>query len=209
MSENGKNIVYSTEVLEFVAVANEFCKFTENSDKLSKKGIIHGLHKYLALLYTKASFLPEFTSVLEESNEKYVTEDMWQGIEQIFLKKLGKHDAYLEIYHPDYQTMEENVRASIAENVADIYQDIKDFVTLFRVGVDEIMNEALWECQQNFKQYWGQKLLNTLRIIHMILYSNEELSDEDDQQDGMDFDKIDTSDWIITKMQKNARNDEE
>ena len=50
--------------------------------------------------------------------------------------------------------------ASISENLADIYQDLKDFALSYRTGDEFVMQEALWECVDNFKNYWGQKLRN-------------------------------------------------
>ncbi len=40
------------------------------------------------------------------------------------------------------------------------------------------MSDALWECKKNFEEFWGQKLVNVLRAIHTLLYS-ENLLDED------------------------------
>src|SRR5665811_1865626 len=32
-----------------------------------------------------------------------------------------------------------------------IYQDLKDFVLLYKAGTDEVMNDAVWECRMNFE----------------------------------------------------------
>lgn len=54
----------------------------------------------------------------------------------------------------------------ISEDLADIYQDVKDFICLFQLGLNLTMNDALAQCQENFRLYWGQKLVNTLRALH-------------------------------------------
>ena len=42
-----------------------------------------------------------------------------------------------------------SVEANISENVADIYQDLKDFILSYRIGTVEVMRAALWECRNN------------------------------------------------------------
>ena len=79
--------------------------------------------------------------------------------------------------------------SSISENLADIYQDLKDFIMLYRTGDELVMQEALWECQENFRTYWGQKLVNGLRAVHALVYSSIDFDQEiklpaDEEEDG-------------------------
>lgn len=76
------------------------------------------------------------------------------------------------------------ISASISEDLTDIYQDIKNFITIFERGITENMNDALYVCMENFKAYWGQKLVNVLRALHSLKYSTEPdaLEDEDLEQ---------------------------
>ena len=39
--------------------------------------------------------------------------------------------------------------------MADIYQDIKDFLLLYQTGTEEVMNDAVWECRLNFENFLG------------------------------------------------------
>ncbi|MBN2862881.1 MAG: DUF5063 domain-containing protein, partial [Bacteroidales bacterium] len=52
------NPVYSRNVVEFVAVANEFCKYAEHSSELKGGELLKILQRILPLLYIKASLLP-------------------------------------------------------------------------------------------------------------------------------------------------------
>ena len=56
----------------------------------------------------------------------------------------------------------------------DRYQDIKDFIFVFQLGLNETMNDSLAICQENFGTLWGQKLVNTLRALHDVKYNQEE-----------------------------------
>ncbi|HBL34318.1 MAG TPA: DUF5063 domain-containing protein, partial [Porphyromonadaceae bacterium] len=40
------------------------------------------------------------------------------------------------------------------------------------------MNDALYACVKNFRTYWGQKLVNVLRPLHTLLFSDATHSEE-------------------------------
>lgn len=184
MSEEGLNsLVYSKNVIELITVANEFCSFLERADDLESADFLSRLQKMLPLLYLKASLLPKFEFEPDDELEKYVTEVEYNLIQQKILAHTGAGDDYQEVFIQGMQFSESALTSSIAENVADIYQDMKDLVMSFRTMNDEVMEQALWESQNNFAQIWGQKLVNCLRAVHNLIYS-ENNADEDSLQEG-------------------------
>jgi hypothetical protein len=167
------DVVYSRNVIEFATVANEFCAFAESVNDLTRKDFLGKLQKLFPLLYLKASLLPQVSEEdAEESPEKFVTEEDYLFILRKLSSKLGEFDSYPEIFEPGTPLGEANVEANISENVADIYQDLKDFILAYRIGTIDVMRAALWECKNNFEQYWGQRLVNGLRAIHQLIYGN-------------------------------------
>jgi len=166
-------------------------------------------HKILPLLYYKATLLPKFNSVFEAENEKFVTEEEWDFIHQSVKKRLGYHDEYREVFDPLTHEQVEQSTASIADNLADIYQDIKNFISLYHIGSEEMMNDALWECQINFEEFWGQKMVNALKAVHTVFYSGDNLDDVDNkEEENEDSDTLNTDDWIISKRQKDYNNED-
>jgi len=202
------NIVYSEYVTEFVTVVSEYCKFVENTYRFSKRDFLNKAHKILPLLYLKASLLPKFQSVFDDENEKFVSEEEWDFIHDSVKSKLGYHDEYREVFDPLTHEQVEQSSASIADNLADIYQDIKNFISLYHIGSEEIMNDALWECQINFEEFWGQKLVNALKAIHTVFYSDDDLDDKEETEENESTDEINTDDWIISKRQKDYDNED-
>lgn len=206
--DNNSNPVYSRNVVEFVAVANEFCKYAERSSELKGDDLLKILQRILPLLYLKASLLPQLNPFFEDGNEKFVTEAAWIGIHDTLRSKFGTADDYLEVFDEKAKETEGPVVATISENMADIYQDLKDFLLLYETGTDEVMNDAVWECRMNFETIWGQKLLNAMRAIHKFIYSGEEIGILEEDKEGSDEDR-DTSEWFISKRQKDLHGDEE
>ena len=179
MREEGLNsIAYSKNVIEFITVANEFCSFLERSDDLETPVFLGRLQKILPLLYLKASLLPEFEFEAEEELEKFVTETDYNLIQQKVLEHTGASDDYQEVFISGMQFSESALTSNISENVADIYQEMKDLVMSFRIMNDEVMEQAVWECRNNFASLWGQTLVNCLRAVHNLIYAE---NNEEDQ----------------------------
>ena len=171
------DIIFSRNVIEFTKVASEYCTFIENYDSMKRKQFLETAQKILALLYLKVSLLPVIEGDEAETPEKTVTEVDYNFLLEKISAKLGQFDSYQEVFLPEMQFSDVHLSSSISENLCDIYQYLKDFIFAFRIGTSDIMTDALWECQNNFKEYWGQKLVNGLRAIHSLIYSERGLNE--------------------------------
>lgn len=176
-------IVYSKNVVEFVTVASEFCSSMEKVSKIPAKENLQKLQKLLPLLYLKAALLPETEQLLDDELEKYISELDYTVLHQKWLLLLNEHDSFYEVFDPNIQFGHEAVTASISENLLDIYQDLKNFLITYSIGNDEVMNDALLECTNHFSEFWGQQLVNVLRAVHMLLYSDIDFDEENTNDD--------------------------
>lgn len=205
--DKGEGLFNSQSVADFVTVVSEYCLFVENTPRFAKKDFLDKARKLLPLLYLKGSLLPKLDSVFDNENEKFVTEEDWSMIQSAVQKKLGFHDEYRDVFDPLTHEQLEQSTASISDNLADIYQDLKNFITLYSIGTEEIMNDALWDCQLNFEEFWGQKLLNSLKAIHTVYFGEDDLEDEENETDKNE-DDIDTRNWFLSHRQEDYRTEE-
>ena len=203
MVEKNSGPVYSHNVIEFVAVANEYCKYAEHASDLKGDEMLKIMQRILPLMYLKASLLPALEPVFEDGNEKFVTESDWNRIHDTIKQKMGTADDFSAEMGERLDDSGIPVPVSLSENMADIYQDIKDFILLYQTGTEEIMNDAVWECKMNFETIWGEKLLNVVRAAHRFLYSGKEIEDASENTE-TDAER-DTDDWFISKRQKDFR----
>lgn len=207
MDESKSEYLFSEEVIDFVKTANEFCKLAENPFPLKKNELLGRLQSILPLLYSQCLKLPQVDSVYEDANEKFVTEEEYDMVQEGLATKLGYLNDYLEIVEPDFSEADGPVSSKLSEDFADIFQDLKNFLSLFRLGNNDMMNDALWETKMNFGVYWGQKLVNALRVIHKILNSGEPVDEEEQNSDPNHNDsQPDTSSWFVAKRQEEFRN---
>ncbi len=204
--DNLEQKVYSKEVIEFTAVANEYCAFVESAAKYDGLQILRFMQKLLPLLYSKVLHLPAFESLIEEGQEKFVREEDWQLVKDTIIVKLGEANDYLELYDDSIEFSQETVPGSISEKLADIYQDLKDYLIAYSIGTVELMNEALWNCQESFNLFWGQNLVSSLKAIHGALRFPDKIGQAEKEANGS-VEDIDTSDWILSQRQEQLRKD--
>lgn len=170
-NEEIKSPVYSRDVLEFVTVAVQYCAFLESAEQKERKEFVDTILKLLPLLYLKGVLLPKYTSMSDEELQEYVTEDNYDIIRNNIAFVMGEKDDYLDVFVEDMKYSDSPILCTVSENLADIYQDLKNFACTFKDGYEESMMEALVVCKDNFEMYWGQKLTNVLRALHEIRFS--------------------------------------
>jgi hypothetical protein len=180
--EDIKQLVFSKNPVEFVTVAVQYCALLENLENASMADATDKFTKILPLLYLKALLLPEIELIDEDSEpEATVTEGDYNYIVSKIYAVYGKDDTYLEVFLEDMKYSETPISASISEDLTDIYQDLRNFITVYGRGIAEQSNDAMFVCNENFKAYWGQKLVNVLGALHSLKYpvDAQNVQDED------------------------------
>jgi len=172
MGKEPKEIVQSRNVLEFITVANEVCIFLEEIEKYDTDLIFAYLQKVLPLLYLKGAMLPDVHVDNEDANERFVTLEHWEKIYMSLLNKTGGKDNFHYIDSCTEVDFKEE-KGSIAENLSDIYQDLKDFILLYQKNTLSAQENAVHACKILFEANWGLKLLSAHTAIHSLLYGKK------------------------------------
>lgn len=169
-----EDVVFSNHTVDFVKIALEFCSLVENTKESDRESFIDRAGKILPMLYLNALLIPEVEEYYDTEPEIGVTEEMYNRVKDGIAELLGEDDLYLETFHPDIKYSDAPVAVTISEDIADIYQDLGNFISIFKHGNKETMNDSLVLCLQNFREYWGQRLVNALRALHSLRYKHEE-----------------------------------
>ena len=189
--EKEENQIYARNTLEFVTVALEYCTFVEAAGNT-------GLFDFIRRQGDKtlASFILQRPTCylkwdlkrkpnLSFPFQKTCTSEVRSRIAVLLF---DERDSCLETFHTRICSIAILLsQRSFSENLADVYQDTGNFVSLFRQGNEEVMQEAIALCRMNFQEYWGQQLLNALKALHAVRYSGDE-----------DLEKNDEEEWVPT-----------
>lgn len=177
---DGKELIYSKGVLEMLTVANEFCLFIEDIKSQSRENAITYLQKVFPLLYLKGSLLPDVLVSDSEANERFVTEEHWENIFNAVKEKMDKQNDFWFIPFPS-DSIPHPAKGTIAEHIADIYQDMKDFIVLYQKAGVSAKENAVSECKRLFQTNWGTRVLETTKTFHQLL--NPEGKEEADREE--------------------------
>jgi len=169
--------IYSQAAIEMFTVANEYCIFIESAHKYQQEEVHRFLNRILPLMYLKGSLLPELEVEYPEANERYLTAEQWENLFNELRFFFANTDVFVSI--DPTGDASDIMRQSLAENLADIYQDMKDFVLLFSKESAAAKENALSSVAVLFRSHWGHRVLNSLSYLHYILHhdfiDNDEL----------------------------------
>ena len=174
MTQSNTHYVYQQPAIEFVTVAVQLCLYLEQVEGLDKSEFVEKMLCLLPLLYLKARLLPKATEELVGFPERFVSEQEYEDIRQKVAQCMGADDTYLEVFVEDMRYSDEPITAFVSENIADIYQEVKDLACNYQTRDEAVMNDALVNCIEAFEQHWGQKLLNVLRPLHAVACEGEQ-----------------------------------
>ncbi|HOI00882.1 MAG TPA: DUF5063 domain-containing protein [Bacteroidales bacterium] len=160
------NASESTIPLELYHLARSYCHYTEQIERVSAEEAYDHYRKLLPLLYTRGSMIPE-TDPVTDTPERYVTEQQWETVYHDLQAVFGEADVFYFIDYADPSDTEP-WKGSLADHLADIYQDLKDFVLYFEKGTHSAQQNAVFQCRQLFQTHWGERLTRALCLLHSL-----------------------------------------
>lgn len=172
LPEDQIETIYSKSVAEMITVANDYCLFVEKAESYSIDLILSYLQKVCPLLYIKGSLLPDVEVTDDSANECFVTGENWESYFSMFNEKFGDKDLFWSI-DIDAITGIKPLQFSLAEQIADVYQDMKDFIMLYQKNIYTAKENAVFHLKRLFESHWGSRVILIQKAIHDILYQED------------------------------------
>jgi len=160
--------VVSANVLDMFTVANEFCIFTEKAETYNPEEVIQYYAKICPLLYLKGAILPVVEADEDYFGERFVNEDQWENIYNSLLIVFPTNDEFFTLSYENADNLP--LKASISEHLADIYQDLKDFILLYQKNHTYAKQNAVYECRHLFISHWGARIAALLPALHALAF---------------------------------------
>lgn len=182
-------IIYSKNVLSFLAVSVEFCHFLERDAEVLRNEWVSKILRILPLIYAKGLTLPEVDLIHEELPPTFVREEDYSRVANRVSAIMGDEDTYLDVFMDEMKYSDRPISAFVSENVADLYQDIRNFVSVYQFELTNQMQDALYICRENFFLYWGQKLVNVLRPLHALMCRDDEI-DSGEEMENLNMEEL-------------------
>jgi hypothetical protein len=136
-------------ISQFVTTAFSYCQLIDDIASQSRRSFLQEVRKTLPLMYYHALHLPEVESS-HASNDRDITHEQWQQKYKSIQQLLGKYDLYWEVFDPIKTPTEEPVAASLADDLSDIWRDIKPGTDHWADASPQGREEILWNWHFSF-----------------------------------------------------------
>jgi hypothetical protein len=149
-----------TETEGFVALVREYRAVIDGADGRSPHAWLLRWALLLPRIYAAGLALPDVEPETEEVDTRTVESPM-RRLGAI----LGRYDSYAEIFDP-YEE-DEPVRGLISDDLADIYLDLLEPLSVFEAGR---IQDAVWNWKFSIRGHCGDHIVDTMRAIHRLIH---------------------------------------
>ena len=152
---------------EFAECAASYCALIDRQHDFTTKEFIENLRQLLPRLYYAALCLPDVHATDDELNLGHSVED-WREVTFRLQKTLGSNDCYWVVYDPLKMEHDEPCCGSLADDLADIWHDLKDGVSFWAEALPSTRQHIVWNWRFLFHHHWSHHLVDALRVINWI-----------------------------------------
>jgi hypothetical protein len=171
---NSADIQSIPQVVAFQCAASQFCDLLE-LDAAKPELWIREVLMALSDLYMEANrlLMLEPVEFLEDLPEQFsVHHDQWKAIYDRVSRALPQtwyltYFDLTEALNPDQVP----VIGDLADDLADIYRDLKPGLRATESQDDAVMGTALFQWQFSFQRHWGDHAVNAMKLLHQLVYS--------------------------------------
>jgi hypothetical protein len=161
----------------FGSVAQRFCAIVDAAPRLDKIEFLVQVYRILPELIGEAIHLPHVElgddedQVYESSLRQFrakarMIEKEWGQLYDSLKEKLGDWDLYWQVFDPTKDN--EAIHGTLADDIADIYRDLKEDINLMESG-QVLLRDIIFDWRVGFYSHWGKHAIDALRTIHFLL----------------------------------------
>jgi Domain of unknown function (DUF5063) len=157
----------------FGEIAKRFCSIVDAAD-LDRFDFLFEIYRVLPKLVDEAINLPHLSLDEQDESEKVAEPEDGSKLRkkngqnckyELVKQRLGDWDVYMHVFDPT--TDKDAIYGSLADDIADIYQDLREGLDLSQAQAAE----AIWTWRFHYYFHWGRHALDALRTIHFRLES--------------------------------------
>ena len=158
------------QIDDFVGVASRYCSLIDRRAKLDVHNFIHQVREVLPLLYYHALQLPN-RDCNDENIARTISHDQWKSVHDDIGDLLGMNNLYWEIFDPIAEDPNPPVAATIADDIADIWRDLRVGVDMWPTASDAEKHEIVWQWRFSFQSHWSDHVVDSMRAVNWITES--------------------------------------
>jgi Domain of unknown function (DUF5063) len=163
----------------FSVIANQFCSVVDSAPAIDRTELLTKMYRILPALIGEAIALPAISrndddeverSSTRGSHEGRLSEQEWGKLYNFLKEKLGDWNLYHQVFDPTEDN--ESIFGSLADDIADIYRDLKDGLAFRETRQGSPDAVAIWTWHLLFYSHWGKHAMDALLTIHFRLQND-------------------------------------
>jgi hypothetical protein len=158
----------------FRLIAARFCSIVSAASMLERTEFLVQIYRILSELISAAIRLPEVNQTDEEQEassskpplKARLSHEQWKQLYDLLKEKIGDWDIYWQVFDPTND--KHAVAGSLADDIADIYRDLKEGLILLE-GHQTPTEDIVWSWRLLYYSHWGKHAIDTLLALHFRL----------------------------------------
>ena len=161
----------------FKVIAKKYCSIIDSRHAIEKTDFLLQIYRILPELISEAIRLPlvqlgddqceeKEASTRESRAEREMKHEEWWELYNSLKEKFGNWDLYWQVFDP--RTDNEAIHGSLADDIADIYRELRDGIDLMESD-EAPPYEIIFEWRLGFFSHWGKHAIDALRTSHFLL----------------------------------------
>jgi hypothetical protein len=144
----------------FADIASDYCAWCEGARASDPGQLLLEATRHVARLYAAVLDLSE-VEFSDHPDPPILGQDAWNAM----FKSFGAlpFNFYCEVFDPSIEKLEEPVVGDLADDLTDIYRDLREGLWLLRHGHERA---AVWSWKFTFGCHWGRHAVSALRALH-------------------------------------------
>ncbi len=160
----------------FSVIANQFCSVVDSAPAFDRTELLTKIYRILPALIGEAITLPGVSrddddepeeSRRRRSDARRLSQQEWDKRYNFLKEKLGDWNLYRQVFDPTEDN--EAVFGSLADDIADIYRDLKDGLAFREAPQGSPDVVSIWTWHLLFYSHWGKHAMDALLTIHFRL----------------------------------------
>lgn len=172
------NTNISPAALGLAALALEYCKAVAAAPQTEPRDFLREVLRYLPRIYITVADIKPYGEAggddeAAETGMIYdtVTEEQYEQARADMATVLGEYDMYLDAPADDMRYSDTPVAVSLAEQLADVYQNVADFAATIGQVAPDLVPEVLADMKYRFASYLSDTLCSALRAANYIYHN--------------------------------------
>lgn len=153
-------------IKSFADLARAYCKLLENQEPIEASIFARECLILLLRLYEGAMLLPDIEA--SEEAPPRIDHETWKVMFDAIAARMPGRDFYWTVFEPVELDPPNPVVGSLADDIADIWGDLKPGLVLIDTGGPNCRSAAVWDWRFGFNSHWGRHAVEAITVLHAL-----------------------------------------